>query len=212
VHVAEKRIDIASLNVQQASHNLDLAKREYERFSTLIRSGSVNQQMFDRTENEYKQAVLAKKQADAAYESARAEQAKVLSKLSLLNKNLEDCFPTSPLSGVVTDKYVEAGEWTTTGKPLVKIARLDTVWVKVYLPPEDLTRIVLGGSAEVDPEDGRNKVLEGRVSWIASEAEFTPKNIQTEEARAALVYAVKVNVPNPGGMLKIGMPVSVRIK
>jgi HlyD family secretion protein len=113
---------------------------------------------------------------------------------------------------VVINKFVEVGELIGVGKPLVKIAKLDTVWVKVYLPPSDLTRISLGGHALVDPEDGRNKPLEGKVSWISDQAEFTPKNVQTKEARADLVYAVKITIPNPGKVLKIGMPVSVKIQ
>jgi HlyD family secretion protein len=74
-----------------------------------------------------------------------------------------------------------------------------------------LTRIKLGDRAEIDPEDGRETPLEGYVSWISSEAEFTPKNVQTKEARADLVYAVKIIIPNPQEQLKIGMPVSVTI-
>jgi HlyD family secretion protein len=109
----------------------------------------------------------------------------------------------------VVTRYVESGELVAIGKPLVKVARLDTVWVKVYLPPSDLTRIKLGGRAEIDPEDGRSRPLAGSISWISSEAEFTPKNVQTKEARADLVYAVKITIPNPDQTLKIGMPVLV---
>ena len=130
----------------------------------------------------------------------------------MLRQQLTDCTPLAPVAGVVVKKYVEVGELVTPGQPLIEIARLDTVWVKVYLPPEDLTRINLGDRAEVDPEDGRAEPMIGRVSWIASAAEFTPKNVQTREARADLVYAIKVIIPNPEHTLKIGMPVAVRIR
>jgi HlyD family secretion protein len=210
--VAETKVKISSLNIEQTSYNLELAQKEYDRVVALIKSGSINQQHFDQIETAYNQAVLSKKQADAAFQAALAELAKVESEIALLEKQLSDCFPKSPESGVVTNKFVEVGELIGMGKPLVKIAKLDTVWVKVYLPPEDLTKISLGGHAQIDPEDGRTKPLDGTVSWISDEAEFTPKNIQTKEARADLVYAVKIIIPNPGKVLKIGMPVSVRIQ
>ena len=212
VLAAGDRIRITSLAIEQAAYSEDLARKEYDRVSALVQSGSINQQMYDRTESVYKQAALAKRQADAAYQAAQAELTKTDSDVKLLEKQLGDCFPISPLAGVVTTKFVDVGEWIGVGKPLVKIARLDTVWVKVYVPAGDLTRIALGGAAKVDPEDGRTDELGGTVTWIADEAEFTPKNVQTKEARADLVYAVKVTIPNPGGRLKIGMPVAVRIQ
>jgi len=210
--MAETKIRVSSINIEQASYNLDLAKKEYDRVASLLKAGAITQQQYDQTETAYNQAILSKKQADAAYEAAVAELANTKSAIALLGKQLNDCFPRSPESGVITNKFVEVGELIGIGKPLVKISRLDTVWVKVYLPPSDLTRISLGGHALVDPEDGRSKPLEGKVSWISDQAEFTPKNVQTKEARADLVYAVKITIPNPGKILKIGMPVSVKIQ
>jgi HlyD family secretion protein len=210
--MAETKVKVSSINIEQASYNLDLAKKEYDRVAALLKAGSVNQQQFDKTETAYHQAVLSKRQADATYDAALAELEKVKSESALLEKQLSDCFPKAPESGMITNKFVETGELIGVGKPLVKISKLDTVWVKVYLPPSDLTRISLGGHALVDPEDGHNKPLDGKVSWISDEAEFTPKNVQTKEARADLVYAVKITVPNLGRILKIGMPVSVKIQ
>jgi HlyD family secretion protein len=210
--MAETKVKISSINIEQASYNLALAKKEYDRVTSLLKVGAVNQQQYDQTETAYNQAILSKKQADAAYQAAVAELANAESAIALLGKQLNDCFPRSPESGVITNKFMEAGELISLGKPLVRISKLDIVWVKVYLPPSDLTRIKLGGHALVDPEDGFNKPLDGKVSWISDEAEFTPKNIQTKEARADLVYAVKITVSNPGRILKIGMPVSVKIQ
>jgi HlyD family secretion protein len=210
--VAETNVTISSLAIEQTSYNLDLAKKEYDRLAALLESGSIDQQKFDQIETAYNQALLSKKQADAARQAARAELVKVESEIALLEKQLSDCFPKSPESGLVTNKFVKAGEWVGAGKPLVKVAKLDTVWVKVFLPPEDLTRISLGGHARIDPEDGRTQALDGTVSWISDEAEFTPKNVQSKEARADLVYAVKITIPNPEKVLKIGMPVSVTIR
>lgn len=208
----EKKISMASISIEQAARNAELAAKEFERAKSLLASGSVDQQLADEVENAYRQAALARKQAEAALEAAQAELARAESDVRLLEKQLADCFPRSPLRGVVTAKYVEAGEWVGVGRAILKIAVLDTVWVKVYVPAGDLTFLKIGGRAGVDPEDGRSRPLDGTVTWISSEAEFTPKNVQTKEARADLVYAVKVTIPNPGGVLKIGMPVAVKIQ
>jgi HlyD family secretion protein len=210
--MAETKVRVSSINIEQTSYNLDLAKKEYDRVASLLKAGAVTQQKYDQTETAYNQALLSKKEADAAYQAALAELANAESAIALLEKQLNDCFPKSPESGVIANKFVEVGELISVGKPLVEVAKLDTVWVKVYLAPSDLTKISLGGHALVDPEDGRNKPLVGKVSWISEEAEFTPKNVQTKEARADLVYAVKITIPNPGKILKIGMPVSVKIQ
>jgi HlyD family secretion protein len=212
MEAAQKKVSMAAIAVEQAGYNADLATKDYDRARALVESGSIDQQRFDAMETAYKQAALARKQAAAALESAQADLSRAGSDVKLLEKQLGDCFPKSPLKGVVTAKFVTAGEWAGVGKPLMRVASLDTVWVKVYLPAADLTRIALGGRAAVDPEDGRSAPLAGRVTWISSEAEFTPKNVQTKEARADLVYAVKVTVANPGAVLKIGMPVSVKIQ
>jgi len=208
----EKKISMASISIEQAARNAELAAKEFERAKSLLASGSVDQQLADQVENAHRQAALARKQAAAALEAAQAELARAESDVRLLEKQLADCFPRSPLRGVVTAKYVEAGEWVGVGRAILKIAVLDMVWVKVYVPAGDLTFVKIGGRAGVDPEDGRSRPLDGTVTWISSEAEFTPKNVQTKEARADLVYAVKVTIPNPGGVLKIGMPVDVKIQ
>lgn len=210
--VLEKRERVAALAVEQAARTADLTAKEYDRARSLVASGSVDQQRLDEVEHAFKQAALARKQADAVLESSQAELVRADADIRLLEKQLADCRPRSPLAGVVTAKYVDAGEWVAVGKPLVKVAALDTVWVKVYVPAGDLTAIALGGRASVDPEDGRNRPLAGTVTWIAPTAEFTPKNVQTKEARADLVYAVKVTIANPDGTLKIGMPVAVKIQ
>ncbi len=208
----ETRVHSASLGIEQAEFNYELAKKEFERIDALIKSGSANQQQYDQVETAYRQAGLAKKQASAALEAARADLARAVAAIDLLRKQWNDCFPLAPGPGTIVNKYIESGELVTPGKQLVKIAQLDTVWVKLYLPPNDLTKIKLGGGAAIDPEDGQNRTLEGRITWISDEAEFTPKNVQTKESRADLVYAVKITIPNPNGTLKIGMPVLVEIK
>jgi HlyD family secretion protein len=210
--MAETKVKVTGINIEQAAYNLELAKKEIDRAASLLKSGSIAQQQYDKIETAYNQAVLSKKLADATHEAAGSELAQVESGISLLQKQLNDCFPRSPEPGIITSKFVVAGELIGIGMPLIKIAKLDTVWVKVYLPSQDLIKISLGGHAQIDPENGQKQPLDGKVSWISNQAEFTPKNVQTKEARADLVYAVKITIPNPGRILKVGMPVSVKIR
>jgi HlyD family secretion protein len=203
--------EMARIQIRQADDNLDLATKEFDRVAKLLPAGSANQQQYDQVENKLKQAKLLAQSARAALDAAEAEYNQIEAQLALLQKQFSDCFPTAPVTGIITNKYIEVGELMVPAKPLIEIAQLDTVTVKIYLPPRDLTQIKLGDTATVDPEDGRTKPLIGRVSWISSEAEFTPKNVQTKEARADLVYAVKITIPNPDQALKVGMPVSVKI-
>jgi HlyD family secretion protein len=208
---AQTKREVSRIGKRQAAVALTLAKKEFDRIATLVKTGSASQQQYDQAESGLEQAQLGREQADAAVNAAEADLNNTEAQIALLEKQVADCFPISPISGVVVEKFLEPGELVGIGKALVRIAKLDTVWVNIYVPPSDLTRISLGSAASVDAEDGRAAPLEGRVTWISSEAEFTPKNVQTKEARAGLLYAVKVTIPNPDRILKIGMPVAVTV-
>jgi HlyD family secretion protein len=117
----------------------------------------------------------------------------------------------SPQAGVVLRKHVEPGEIVAAGTPIVTVADLADIWVKIYVPEPQLGRVKLGGAADVTTDSYRGKVYPGTVSFVNSEAEFTPKNIQTKEERVKLVFAVKVRVANPNQELKPGMPADVRL-
>lgn len=127
-------------------------------------------------------------------------------KLSITDQ-LERCTVQSPVSGTVLETYAEEGELTTMGNPLFKIAELNELELKIYVSGAQLPNVKLGTSVEViiDKSEVENQRLSGKITWISSEAEFTPKIIQTKEERVKLVYAVKVTVKNDG-TLKIGMP------
>ncbi len=210
--VAETQVDAAEVRIRQARAALTLAEKEFERLSRLITTGATNQQQFDQAETLLEQASLTLEAARVSRQTAEAEFRRIEAEIELLKQQLRDCFPLSPLSGTILTTFKDPGELVAPGTHLVKIAKLDTVWVKIYLPSRDLTRIKLGDTAQVDPEDGRTVPPAGTVSWIASEAEFTPKNVQTKEARADLVYAVKISIPNTDHVFKIGMPVAVTIQ
>jgi HlyD family secretion protein len=124
-----------------------------------------------------------------------------------VEESISKCFIISPLSGTVLVKFAEAGEITTLGKPVCKIADLDELELKVYISGDQLPYLKLGQEVEVliDKDKSEVTTLRGTVSWISSKAEFTPKTIQTRKERVNLVYAAKVKVANDG-TLKIGMP------
>ncbi len=120
---------------------------------------------------------------------------------------LSRCTVKSPLTGTILETYVEQGELASPGKPLFKIANLSKLTLKVYVSGAQLPNVKIGQEVNVliDKSETENQTLSGTVTWISSEAEFTPKIIQTKEERVKLVYAVKVEVNNDG-TLKIGMP------
>ena len=118
----------------------------------------------------------------------------------------------SPQAGVVLRKHVEPGEMIAASTPAVTIADLTNIWLKIYIPETQLGRIKLGQAAEITTDSYQGKVYRGRVTFINSEAEFTPKNVQTQEERVKLVFAVKIAVDNPNQELKPGMPADARVR
>lgn len=126
--------------------------------------------------------------------------------LKQIDDQIEKSKIVNPVKGTVLTKYAEPNEITAFGKPLYKIADLSTMQLRVYISETQLANIKIGQEVTVKIDDAKDmKSYKGTISWMASEAEFTPKIIQTKEERVALVYAVKVDVKNDGS-LKIGMP------
>lgn len=127
--------------------------------------------------------------------------------LDLLNEQLTKCRITSPIKGTVLETYLETGELATPGKAVLKMADLSSLELKVYVSGAQLPNVKLGSEAKVLIDSGAKDMqsLSGKITWISSESEFTPKIIQTKEERVKLMYAVKVTVANDG-RLKIGMP------
>ncbi len=205
------KLRMAELAVDQAAIAHDLAAKELRRIEQLMTSGTANQQQLDMAEHAFEQAGLARNQAEASLAASKAELESATAAENLLFRQFENCFPTAPTSGLISKKYVESGELIGPGRPLVELIKLDTVWVKIYLNSADIATIKHGQKAFIDIEDGSTPPLEGFVTWISDQSEFTPKNVQTKEARADLVFAVKITIANADGKLKIGMPVSVKI-
>jgi HlyD family secretion protein len=146
----------------------------------------------------------AVKQATARVEGAAAAR-------SLANTRLSQAVVTAPLTGVVLDKHAEPGELLAAGSPVITVGRMDEVWVRGYIPETQLGRVKLGQEVQVASDTWKGRRYKGTVSFIASEAEFTPRNVQTEAERVKLVYRIKIAIANPKHELKPGMPVDAVI-
>ncbi|HZL08765.1 MAG TPA: HlyD family efflux transporter periplasmic adaptor subunit [Prolixibacteraceae bacterium] len=127
--------------------------------------------------------------------------------LDVFDEQLTKCRIISPISGTILETYLENGELATPGKPVLKMADLSSLELKVYVSGAQLANVKLGNEAKVLIDSGSQEMqtLSGKITWISSESEFTPKIIQTKEERVKLMYGVKILVPNDGS-LKIGMP------
>jgi HlyD family secretion protein len=121
------------------------------------------------------------------------------------------CIVKSPVKGTVLDTYHEAAEWVTPGVKLLTVGDLSEVWAVFYAPQTSLAKISLGAPVTGTLPELKGREFEGRVTHIAAEAEFTPKNVQTRKERTRLVYGVKVTFPNPDGTLKPGMTLETQL-
>ena len=144
-------------------------------------------------------------------ERARAQLQQAKEALALAETRLGYATLTSPLTGVVLSHNIEPGEFVAPGTPIVTVGDLAHVWLRAYIDETDLGRVKVGQVVKVTADTYPDKVYEGRVSFIASQAEFTPKSVQTKKERVKLVYRTKITVDNPHMELKAGMPADARI-
>jgi HlyD family secretion protein len=138
-------------------------------------------------------------------DAARAHVAAADAQIAMLDKNIRDTRLLSPVAGVVTTRLVDPGEMLAARAPAMVITDLDRAWANVYVEEPNVPRIKLGQRAEVVTDAGQR--LAGTVSFVSPRAEFTPRNVQTANDRAKLVYRMKISVDNRAGVLKPGMPV-----
>ncbi|MGB9702466.1 MAG: HlyD family secretion protein [Candidatus Kapaibacteriota bacterium] len=191
--------------------------KDKNRIEKLFKDSAATQKQLDDIESQLeildKQEIATRRGLNITNNGLLAEIKPLQVKLKQLEDQIEKCKVKSPINGVVLNKFAEQGEFATIGKPLVKIANLDTLVLRAYVTEVQLPEIKLGQKVYVyiDTKNNSLKKFEGIITFISSEAEFTPKIIQTKEERVNLVYAVKINVQNDG-TLKIGMPAEVKFK
>jgi membrane fusion protein YbhG len=216
--------DVKEAEAQVAKSEADLAgaARDLERMEGLLASGSGTTQARDdaRTRSDVARASLTasrerlrrlragyrREEIDAAAARVQAADARI----GQLQQSLKDAVIASPSAGVVSEKLAEQGELLARGSGLVVVTDLANAWLNVYVSELDLGRIRLDQEASVVTDDGQTR--RGRVSFVASQAEFTPKNVQTRDERVKLVYKVKVALENQDGLFKPGMPAEARLR
>ncbi|MDZ7719336.1 MAG: HlyD family efflux transporter periplasmic adaptor subunit [Balneolaceae bacterium] len=206
--------NLNKLDAQKAvlQTQLQTAQKELNRFRSLQKENAATQQQIDSAEGKVNTLQKQIESIDVEKSSVAAEVNRIEKKIAQIDDQINRAMITNPVNGTVLNKFAEEHELIGQGKPLYRIANLDEMILRVYISGAQLPQIQLGERAEVlfDKNVTENQRREGRVSWIASEAEFTPRMIQTKEERVTQVYAVKVRVDNPDGKLKIGMPGEVR--
>lgn len=144
-------------------------------------------------------------------EQARARVEQARSAVALAETRLRYAELQSPLTGIVLSENVEPGEYVVPGTPVVTVGDLRNVWLRGYINETDLGRVKVGQQVCVTTDTYSDRVYDGHISFIASQAEFTPKNVQTDKERVKLVYRVKVEIANPDFELKPGMPADAEI-
>lgn len=145
-------------------------------------------------------------------QQARARVEQVKASIGLAEIRIAYATLKSPLTGIVLSKNVEPGEFVAAGTPVVTVGDLENVWLRAYINEPDLGRVKVGQPARVTTDTYPDKGYEGRISFISSEAEFTPKNVQTSQERVKLVYRIKIDIANINMELKPGMPADATIE
>lgn len=196
---------VAALREQIAKQN-----EELRRVENMLKDGAATKKQKDDIEAQIK---ILERQLDATLSTLdkntstiNNNSAALEAQIAALDDRISKCRIVSPVSGTVLVKYAETGELATIGKPLMKIADLDNIYLRAYFTSDQLAKVNLGDEVKVVADFGGEERYDytGRVAWISSESEFTPKTIQTKDSRANLVYAVKIAVENDG-RLKIGL-------
>jgi HlyD family secretion protein len=156
-------------------------------------------------------ALVTKGPRHETIDQARARLEQVRQALAVAETRLGYTTVVAPISGVVLSENLEGGSYAAPGTPVVTVGDLVNVWLRAYIAETDLGRVKVGQRVRVTTDTYPGKQYHGRVSFIASQAEFTPKNVQTEKERVKLVYRIKVEIQNPGMELKPGMPADAEI-
>lgn len=216
-------VRVGQEGVKQAQANYNLAKLAYDRISKLYGEHSVSQSQMDAAQAQYDVAQAQLKSAQQNLEklrhyarpeelrSAAAQVEQAQAALDNATIAFEHSYVQAPFGGTVLDKLQEPGDFANIGTPLYTIANLKTMKMTVYINEVELSRIRLNDSAKVVLDGMPKHPFMGRVIYISPTAEFTPKNVETKQDRIKLVFAVKLEISNPRGYLKAGLPADATI-
>lgn len=219
-----QEIEAAEQTLVDIEADLEQKKLDLERAQELYEKDAISAQDRDRAETEVKRAQAsyqrAQERLDQAREGTRPEEIAIAranvrqarERLQLARVNLGYTELRAPRAGVVVVRQAELGEVVSPGTPVVTLADLENVWLRAYISETDLGRIRWGQAATLRTDTYPGKAYPGRISFIASKAEFTPKSVQTFKERVTLVYRIKIDVENPNHELKPGMPADAVIE
>lgn len=219
-----QELEAARQAVIDTQADLEQKTKDLARYQALYEKDEVTGQLRDQAATSVTRARAAYDRAQQIYgqleEGTRKEQIAIdranvrqsAESLRMSRIRLGYTVLRAPFDGVVLVRQAELGEFVSAGAPVVTLADLDHIWVRVYLPETDLGRVRWGQNVIVRADTWPGKQYRGRVSFISSEAEFTPKSVQTQKERVTLVYRVKVEVENPNRELKPGMPADAYIQ
>ncbi|MCT7908720.1 efflux RND transporter periplasmic adaptor subunit [Arcobacter lacus] len=208
--------------MEEAIENLNKTKDTYNRQANLFKTKSTSEENFTISQLNYKQALATLDKAKALYElrknGYRNEDIKIqesnLKSLEIqvekLKIDLNDSIIKAPVDGVILTRFKEIGAITNAGESILEIAKTDEFWVRAYIDEKNLGNIKPGLKMSIQT-DSRSENYEGVIGFISPVAEFTPKNIETQELRADLVYSFRVIVKNPDDKIRQGMPVTLKI-
>jgi HlyD family secretion protein len=203
-------------DIIQAEANYKNAEDDLKRMEDLYRAKSVTEKQLDDAQTRFivNQQTWEKMKRGSRQEdidAARAHRDQTKAQMASLQKKVNDCVITATASGTITKRFVEQGELASTGMALYRISILSPMDITIYVSESDLPKVKLNQKAFVHIDAFQNKDYEGKVIFISPSAEFTPKNIETKDERTKLVFSVKVEVPNPDGTLKAGIPADVML-
>ena len=192
------------------------AQTEQRRYQELVNDGAAPRKMLDDAVSQVqvlqRQLAAQISSLSTSTDALNKQMAATEVQVNQLRDQLQKCHIYTPVAGTVLEKYVERGEFVATGKPLFKVADTRQMYLRAYVTSAQLQHIKVGQTMKVfaDYGNGQRKAYDGRVSWISSRSEFTPKTILTDDERADLVYAVKIAVKSDG-YIKIGMYGEVKL-
>jgi HlyD family secretion protein len=219
----EQEIKAVQQNMLDAQADAQQKKLDYDRAQRLFSEDAVSAQDRDLADTAFKRSQAAFESAQQKYneavEGSRKEEIAIAeanlkeahANLGMSHVNLDYTVLRAPSSGVITVRQAELGEVVVPGTPVVTLADLDHIWLRAYIAETDLGRVRWGQDAVVTTDTFPGKQYHGRISFIASEAEFTPKSVQTYKERVMLVYRIKIDIDNPNHELKAGMPADAHI-
>jgi HlyD family secretion protein len=215
--LAELGSTITSKKTEISSQESDVkgVDREYKRMSTLVQQGSAPSQQKDNLETQFESSKLRVQANRSVLSSLQAKINTLNAQRAELLDQLSRCSVHSPATGVILTKYKNLGEVALPGNPVFELGKYDTMQVDFYVTQPMLPSFKLGQSVrirldnEAPGQKDKQTFIPARVTWISSDAEFSPKNIQTRESRNELVFKIRAMAPNPDGLLKRGLPVEI---